>query len=455
MKYTLPETTLAWKNLGFVFTLCLGACGGGTSFDATSPLLNATVASFSSAAAVAGMPTTFTVMGSNFPSTVSVELSGGSCASPTNVSSSSFSVVCTPGQAAGSVYMYVYSKAVTSGGSWLGQQPVTISATVPVNTITALTDTGIGSNQCFGAGSDVLISCASAAATALNSQQDGMVGRDAVANVTGTDGWLGFSYSAFGTNCIQDLVTGLTWQSASTTLSYVTAPATNPIQLAYDAETAANANALCGNTGWRLPSRLELQSLLHYGASNIAIDMNWLGLTNPTGYLSGEPYFTANRSYWSVDFAKGNTGLSAGITGSSYEVRLVRGASAISTLTLSPNGTEVTDSRTGLTWQRCTVGQSWNGSSCVGPNSRYSHEQALALAKAPWRVPNVKELSSLVGGSLGMAIDASVFAVTQPAGYWTSTPDVRTFGSAWSVNFSDGSTSSAPRSNFQFLRLVR
>ena len=40
-------------------------------------------------------------------------------------------------------------------------------------------DTGVTSSQCFQEGSDVLVSCKSAGALALNSFQDGMSGRDA------------------------------------------------------------------------------------------------------------------------------------------------------------------------------------------------------------------------------------------------------------------------------------
>jgi len=455
MKWILKGMTVAWHGCAvWVVTslgLCLVACGGGTSFDAVSQSSTASaasVATFLPSTAVATVATTFTVTGTNFPQTVSVTLSGGSCASPTGVTAGSFSVVCVPGASTGAVYAYVNTAA--SGGWWIGQQSVTVT---PAPSL--FTDTGISANQCYAAGSDALVSCASAGAIALSSMQDGMAGRDAVANVDSLDGLLGFSYSAVGTSCIQDKVTGLIWQNASATLNYVIAAATNPIQQAFDSVAVANAAALCGFSDWRLPYVAELQGLLHYGATNIAVDMNWLGQTKGTGYLSGSPYFTANREYWTVDFAQGKTGSGAGITGLSYELRLVRGVPAAGALTPSADGTEVTDSRTGLIWQRCTVGQSWNGSTCVGPISQYSHELALAFAKAPWRVPNVKELSSLVGGSLGMAIDGSVFVATQPAGYWTSTPDVRNPAAAWGVSFSDGSASPLPRSSYLYLRLVR
>ena len=83
-----------------------------------------------------------------------------------------------------------------------------------------LTDTGITSAQCYGEGSNTLVSCTSTEATSLNSQQDGMVGRD-VSNPDNNDGKLGFSYSLVPnsgggtydkTECVKDNITGLMWE---------------------------------------------------------------------------------------------------------------------------------------------------------------------------------------------------------------------------------------------------
>ncbi|MDD5031248.1 MAG: PKD domain-containing protein, partial [Rhodoferax sp.] len=58
----------------------------------------------------------------------------------------------------------------------------------------ALTDTGTTASQCYAAGSNVLTSCTSAAASALNASQDGMLGTD-VTMPDAADGKLGLSYS--------------------------------------------------------------------------------------------------------------------------------------------------------------------------------------------------------------------------------------------------------------------
>lgn len=102
----------------------------------------------------------------------------------------------------------------------------------------------------------------------------------------------------------------------------------------------------------------------------------------------------------------------------------------------------VFDSKTGLTWRRCVEGQSWNGTTCTGTSTTYTHEQALAYAKAQtgWRLPSVKELSSLVDRTTNNpAIDSITFPGVGHGGpYWTSTPYAGSNGYAWSVDFTYG-----------------
>ncbi|MBD3768229.1 MAG: DUF1566 domain-containing protein, partial [Gammaproteobacteria bacterium] len=70
---------------------------------------------------------------------------------------------------------------------------------------------------------------------------------------------------------------------------------------------------------------------------------------------------------------------------------------------LLSGGAEVKDKKTGLIWQRCPLGMSWNGTTCAGTATPYNWENALAQAATeatntskPWRLPNLKELKSLV-----------------------------------------------------------
>lgn len=118
----------------------------------------------------------------------------------------------------------------------------------------------------------------------------------------------------------------------------------------------------------------------------------------------------------------------------------------------------VTDSKTGLTWQRCSAGQTFAAGTCSGTVNLYTHEEALAYAKTQtgWRLPSVKELSSLVDSSvIGPAINATAFPAT-PSNYaWASSPYASDPASAWVVYFADGTVSASSRSNSYHVRLVR
>ena len=63
------------------------------------------------------------------------------------------------------------------------------------------------------------------------------------------------------------------------------------------------------------------------------------------------------------------------------------------------NGIEVKDLQTGLIWQRCSLGQTWSGTTCTGTATTYNWINALRTTVNMgngWRVPNIKELASLV-----------------------------------------------------------
>jgi len=88
----------------------------------------------------------------------------------------------------------------------------------------------------------------------------------------------------------------------------------------------------------------------------------------------------------------------------------------------------VGDKATGLQWKRCSEGQTWSGSTCTGIASSHTWQAALQLAegasdagRSDWRLPNIKELASIVEQAcVSPAIDLAAFPGTASAGYWSS-----------------------------------
>jgi hypothetical protein len=137
-----------------------------------------------------------------------------------------------------------------------------------------------------------------------------------------------------------------------------------------------------------------------------------------------------------------------------------------STFIVSQNGT-VTDSRTGLTWKKCSEGQT--GSNCDGLANIYTWEHALQQAQnvnskggfaghKDWRVPTLNELKSLIERDIDPAINSKIFINTpnQDGRYWTSLADINFAKEyAWIVYFYNGTQESTSKRMELYLRLVR
>ncbi|MBE1299094.1 MAG: DUF1566 domain-containing protein [Alteromonadaceae bacterium] len=125
----------------------------------------------------------------------------------------------------------------------------------------------------------------------------------------------------------------------------------------------------------------------------------------------------------------------------------------------------ITDLTTGLTWMTCSVGQTYDTTNltCTGEATQFTWEEALETAygyeyanSSAWRVPNVKELTSITERScVRPSINETIFPATPSDDYWTSTPSLRSLGDIWVVAFFNSSNSLKPRESSVFLRLVR
>lgn len=134
-----------------------------------------------------------------------------------------------------------------------------------------------------------------------------------------------------------------------------------------------------------------------------------------------------------------------------------------SRFTVTGDGT-VKDKQTGLIWMRCVLGQTLDGTICIGNAATYTWQQALQAAdqysfigNSDWRVPNVKELASIVEEACyEPAINQVVFPATPFGWSWTSSPDVNNNDYAWLVSFGNGySNGSGNNSRNFYVRLVR
>ena len=119
---------------------------------------------------------------------------------------------------------------------------------------------------------------------------------------------------------------------------------------------------------------------------------------------------------------------------------------------------EAFDVRTDLTWKRCVEGMSWNTdtSTCEGVELSLTWQEALGQADGEWRVPNLKELLSIVENSCGSpAINETVFPETSTTDFfWSGSPYVNN-ELVWTVLFDKGGDDGSNKSTAGLVRLVK
>ena len=128
----------------------------------------------------------------------------------------------------------------------------------------------------------------------------------------------------------------------------------------------------------------------------------------------------------------------------------------------------VTHALTGLMWKRCAEGLTTTA--CAGSVTTMTWAQALAAAKdstfagySDWRLPNIKELDSIVETcGYSPSINQTLFPATPAGDFWSATSDISATGSALLVSFVHGgaiSNSPTPppgvKTNVYPVRLVR
>ncbi|TDO99941.1 DUF1566 domain-containing protein [Marinomonas balearica] len=129
--------------------------------------------------------------------------------------------------------------------------------------------------------------------------------------------------------------------------------------------------------------------------------------------------------------------------------------------TVHTDGT-VTDTETRLMWKQCPEGLSGNDCN-TGSANTFTWKAALEQAKAAsdagytdWRLPNVKELGSLVAlDRYRPSINLTIFPNTPASYFWSGSPFAFSSNYAWFVYFYHGYGSNCCRSSSYHVRLVR
>jgi len=239
------------------------------------------------------------------------------------------------------------------------------------------------------------------------------------------------SYTSNGDGTVTDNVTGLMWQQAhNERFSYE------------DAQLTCDWLILGGNHDWRLPSIKELYSLTDWRGltgeidyiDNVYFELEWMdeiaaddpfasthwpgmmGQTWSSTIYAGNLWDRPDEAAFFYNFLDGRI-KNAGTTQGELFHRCVRGPQyGVNDLADNGDGT-VTDAATGLTWQQADDSLTRNWSNAL------AYCENLTLADTDdWRLPNVKELQSIVNYDLPEPAKFPEFIQTdQAAWFWSST----------------------------------
>ena len=210
-----------------------------------------------------------------------------------------------------------------------------------------LNDTG--QTQCFDGSALVACTTTNTGDNATYPRQDGRFGRDrAVGMAKVGGGAAGFDFSCVrwdGTvdnsaSCTTALTANTGASASGTATTDWACTKDNHTNLIWSLQTVSNINwndaintggdpiaahngTRCGSsTGWRVPTRRELLSIVHHGASFPAIDGNYFPGTVGSWYWTNDKYAPDPAGAWIVRFGDGNT--YAGMKTATLHVRLVR-----------------------------------------------------------------------------------------------------------------------------------
>jgi hypothetical protein len=277
---------------------------------------------------------------------------------------------------------------------------------------------------------------------------------------------------------VTDTGTGLVWQrdGSGTRLNCVF----DPYCTLAEAQTYC-AGLTLGGTEWRLPTLVELESLVNtrfYPTINLTAfpstppDCFWTSTPYGAGsselvpractvcFNDGEPSFDSVGGGDRVRCVHGGVppggGVSGGAPGSGSASGT--GGTAGTDWSTCPTGSStrfvvgtdaltVTDTCTGLAWQRDGSGtRAGCGTATSNLTCTWAEAQAycsgLNLDGTGWRLPSLTELKSILDVTVASpsTINQTAFPNTPPACFWTSSPYAGSSGYAWYVLFSNGNS---------------
>ena len=218
-----------------------------------------------------------------------------------------------------------------------------------------------------------------------------------------------------------------------------------------------------GESGWRLPTPIELASILNKSSSTIAIDDCFDFESDSTNYWTSQELNNDSSKAWHLDFTHGT--LSNSEKTENYAVRCVKGnrhqysRNFLKSKSLNQD-LVIVDESTGLIWESDPQIKKGNWKSALR-----SCENLDYGGYTDWRLPNISELLSLANYEISSPasnfpkVDKTAEGTSIYSIYWSSTSNDGTNYAAV-INLENGEISELSRNsrgtaNTAFVRCVR
>jgi len=254
----------------------------------------------------------------------------------------------------------------------------------------------------------------------------------------------GFDFTDNGNGTVTDNVTELMWEQVPSDLPYSWA----------EAQEYCEDLSFADSIDWRTPSLKELFSISDFKTGTPYIDEEYFVLVDvseikqqqywSSDYYEVETINDSAPSAFAVNHGTGHIkaypdGDNSSVIPTQF-VRCVKGEDYLINNFFDNYDGSVTDNATGLMWmqQDSLMPLDWEKSLLFAQQKNAEHY----LGYTDWRVPNIKELQSIVDYSgTSPAIDLDYFSITDATSYfWTSTsayqsPQYPRYFYAWHVAF--------------------
>ena len=216
---------------------------------------------------------------------------------------------------------------------------------------------------------------------------------------------------------------------------------------------ALNNNQFGGFSDWRVPTVLEMKTIMDYTNQDSHILLHFFPNTQAKEYWTIQSLGSDISKAWCVNFGSGTESFYIKNNINKHYVRAVRSIQIKAYeqhLFINPDKT-VTDIHTGLMWQRekSATQKSW-------AESLYDCENHFEAGFSDWRLPSIIELQSIVENEVPYSptINTVVFPDTPNERFWSSTP-TQTQGKIYNIHFENGISGSGEVQENHYYRAVR